>query len=136
MENKLATVAHALGPLSRSAAVLMFSAAIYLAAVQDTDRHTPVFRGLTAFVFSMIGFIFLAGLVVLAVGLAIKCPSCRHRRTFIGPRNPKHSYPLSVSERFASFFWPTHAYLEANQCTNCGHFYRERRNDDAKSPNL
>jgi hypothetical protein len=133
-EQKLGLLAQALGPLSRTAAVLMLTVVFVLAAMQDTARHTSVFQALSVFIFSMIGFVLASGLVVLAIGLSIKCQSCGRRATFVGPRNPKHPYPLTTPQRLASFFWPTEAYFKANRCSNCGHAFHQRSNGQSPNP--
>lgn len=122
-ERRLVMIVQALGPLSRSAVLVMFAAVFYLAATQDTERHTVVFRVLEVFVFSILGLILLAGVFVAAIGFSIKCRSCGRRATFIGPFNPRHPNPLSSTQRLASFFWPTRAYMALLQCNNCGNSY-------------
>jgi len=132
-ERKLLTAALASGSLTRLAVVLMFAAVFYLAATQDTDRGTPLFRALELFVFSVIGWMVLVGTVVLVVALSVKCASCGRRATYIGPRNPKHTYPFTYGERVTSFFWPTRRYLQFIQCNNCGKLHHHQ--DETHRPN-
>jgi len=123
-ERKFLMITQVLGPLSRSAALVMFAAVLYLAVMQDTERHTPLFQALEVLVFSILGFILVAGLLVAAIGFSIKCRSCGRRATFIGPFNPQHPNSLSKDQRVLSFFWPTRAYMALLQCNNCGKAYQ------------
>jgi hypothetical protein len=125
-QRKLLQVVHALGSLGRSLTLLMFAAVFYLARTQATDRHTSLFQAVQTFVFAVMAFILLGGVVVFAVGVSIRCASCGRRATFIGPRSSKYPDPLSSKQRAVSFFWPTRAYLTALQCSNCGALFPER----------